>query len=395
MRSISIKARVLGVLALCLSLTALGLIGMEESSYRRNVGTVARQSVSAAQTAFENVKAAETAKLGATLTSLMGDRQMQELYARRDREGLLAYASPIYRDLKSKYGITNWHFMDLEPPMNIFLRLHDPTHYNEVFWHLTAVHAMEARDFATGMELGKFGFALRVVGPYRDAAGRIAGYMEVAEDIANFTGGMKGQTGDDYCLVARKSLLDKDKYAVSMERKKVRNNWDDQPDVVVLGATGDIPELAAYSGDVSAVPAGGQFLQKSEVRGQVFVRGVFPLKDVSGQTIGGVFVRHEVTDLYRNLAAARNRALAAIVGLTLVLSLSLTLLLQRLVFSRLDRTIALATRVVGGEFDTRIVPVSDDEVGRLETLLEGFRNVFVNTVKEFEERLDEDRRNAA
>jgi len=45
----------------------------------------------------------------------------------------------------------------------------------------------------------------------------------------------------------------------------------------------------------------------------------------------------------------------------------------------------VATRVVGGEFETQIVPSTMDEVGQLEALLEQFRAVFVNVVHELED----------
>lgn len=395
MKSLSIKTKVIGVLAACLAVAAVALIGLENSAYRKNVEAIGERTVAGAQTTYRNIEASETSKLGCALTSLMNDERMLELYLKRDREGLLAYATPLYQDLKSRYAVTNWHFMDVEPQMWIFLRLHDPGKYDEVFWHQTAVNAINTQDYATGMELGKFGFALRVVSPYRDKTKKVVGYMEVAEDISRFAANMKAETGDEYSLVAKKELLDRAKYATSMERKKIRNNWDDQKNVVALGATSEDQSLAVYDEDLASLPETGRFLGCQNEGGRVYVRGVFPLKDVTNKTLGGVFVRHDITALYQDMKSAQTAAIVAIVCLMVILSTVLTIVLRQLVFARLEKTMAVATRVAGGDFESRIEPTSDDEVGRLEGLLEGFRNLFVNTVRDYEQQLEEARKKAA
>jgi len=55
-------------------------------------------------------------------------------------------------------------------------------------------------------------------------------------------------------------------------------------------------------------------------------------------------------------------------------------LLSALVFRRLERIIKVATRVVGGDYDSEIRVSSDDEVGQFEQLFEQFRQVFVNVL---------------
>ena len=64
-------------------------------------------------------------------------------------------------------------------------------------------------------------------------------------------------------------------------------------------------------------------------------------------------------------------------------------LLNRLVFRRLEHIIVVATRVVGGDYETEIRADSDDEVGQFEQLFEQFRRVFVDLlahVPEFQEK---------
>ncbi|MEI9937597.1 MAG: cache domain-containing protein [Pseudomonadota bacterium] len=388
MRSLSITFKVFGALTVCIAAAAAGFVWLTERSYEANVQSVANQALATAQRTFRNVQASETSKLGATLTSLMADDRMRELYVQRDRAGLLDYAQPVYAKLKSRYAVTNWHFMDVEPEMFVFLRLHDPANHSEVFSHQTALDAIHSRSMASGMELGKFGFALRVVSPYKDKRGALVGYMEVAEDIARFAATMKAQTGDDYALVANKALLDRSSYETSMVRRHERNAWSDLEAGLVLGATSSKPELVRFDGgNLANVAASGQFLEQRHEADQVWVRGAFPLVDVRNTTIGAVFVQHEITTLHRELLSARNSALMTIGLLLVLLTVTMAIILRKLVFLRIERTMAAATRVVGGDFESPIVTTSEDEVGRLEMLLESFRKVFVSTVTDYERLL--------
>ncbi|HEY5284283.1 MAG TPA: hypothetical protein VIM14_15940, partial [Polyangia bacterium] len=106
----------------------------------------------------------------------------------------------------------------------------------------------------------------------------------------------------------------------------------------------------------------------------------FPIYDAVGTPIGGIFLRHDITALYQGMHRVQTNAIVAIALLMVLLSVAMAVMLNRLVFLRLKRTMEVATRVVGGEFSKQIVPVSDDEVGKLELLFEQFRGIFVGVV---------------
>jgi len=77
------------------------------------------------------------------------------------------------------------------------------------------------------------------------------------------------------------------------------------------------------------------------------------------------------------------------------LSLVIGIVLNRLVFVRLNRTMDIVTRVVGGEFSKQIVPTAADEVGRLEELFEQFRAIFVSVVDDLSRARDEEGKKSA
>jgi len=69
-----------------------------------------------------------------------------------------------------------------------------------------------------------------------------------------------------------------------------------------------------------------------------------------------------------------------------LLSLITVVVLQRLIFARLARIIAAATRLAGGAFEEPLAVSGDDEVGHIERLFEQLRVLFTNTVRELESK---------
>jgi HAMP domain-containing protein len=139
-----------------------------------------------------------------------------------------------------------------------------------------------------------------------------------------------------------------------------------------------------YDKTIQGVPATGEQLGLVTKDAIMFARAVLPLDDASGERVGGVFILTDVTEMYGSAVETRNRALVFIVALNLVVGAGLWLLFQLLIVRRLDRLIQVATRVVGGEYQTRIECTSKGEIGRFEKLFDQFREVFVSVVAEVE-----------
>lgn len=372
---------VLTAMAVSLVVVFAGL----RSLYEGNRDRVVAQAMSAAQAGIATIEAGEVRALGATLLALSGDDALRAAFAARDRAALLAHAAPTFAALAKTHNITHFYF--IEPDGTCFLRVHKPEQFGDLIDRATFVRARKTGAMAAGKELGKTGYALRVVEPYRGADGALIGYVELGEEIERYAGLLAGQTGDDVALVATKQRLDRAAYAAVQAAQKRRDNWDDHPDVVVLAASHQVTELARFDLDLPTVPDTGMLLGVVSDGDRTLVRGVVPLVDAAGHKSGGLFVRRDVTAIVAGLAGARLRAAGLFVTLAAVISIIAVVALQRLVFARLQRLSDTMMRVVGGDFERPIPAGPHDELGEIEGFLEQLRRVLVDTAREAERRV--------
>ncbi len=125
----------------------------------------------------EMEKALATAATGAR--TVAANPQIQELFARRDREGLLRVCLPIYEKVKED-GISQFQFHT--PDLRSFLRLHMPEKFgDDLSSRKTLVEASRGRE-VIGLEEGKSGFGFRAVIPVT-YQGRQIGTVEYGSEF--------------------------------------------------------------------------------------------------------------------------------------------------------------------------------------------------------------------
>jgi len=267
-----------------------------------------------------------------------------------------------------------------EPDMTVFLRLHNPPKFGDHLNRFMDKEVARTHAMVSGNELAKAGFAVRILRPFYDSQGAVTGYVEFGEELGQFIHTMKNQTGNDYGLLLNKKYVDRQFWADSSAVWKRRDNWDDNASFVVADKTTASDSIIRFDGDLAAVPDQGKVLERFQERNSVFVRGIFPIRDAAGNTVGAMFVVRDISGFY--LAMRRTTIVLAILtvaALTLGILLVLALL-TRLVFRRLEHIVVVATRVVGGDYESEIQVRSDDEVGQFEQLFEQFRRVFVDVL---------------
>jgi HAMP domain-containing protein len=383
-----IRTKVLAALAACLVVGVGGILALMYYSFVRNSRALAAESVTGAQKLFTILETREISKMTAVSETLLMDPQVRDAFAAKDRSRLIELTAPLYPKLKRE-GITNWMFHTPEPDMAVFLRLHNTPKFGDHLNRFMDKEAVRIHAMVVGNELAKAGFAVRILRPAYNAQGGLAGYVEFGEEIGQFIHAMKRQTGDDYGLLLSKKFVDRQFWADSSAVWQRRDNWDDNPNFVVADKTTDTDSIMQFPGELAAVPGQGKVLEWFHEGDSVFVRGIFPIHDAAGNTVGAMFVVRDISGFYLAMRRTRNiLVLVTVVALALGIVLVLTLL-NRLVFRRLEHIIVVATRVVGGDYESEIRVESDDEVGQFEQLFEQFRRVFVDLlahVPEFQEK---------
>jgi len=358
----SIRTKVLAAMAACLIVGVTGTLLLLRYSFARNSQALATESVHGAQRLFGILEARETSKMVAVTEALATNPEVGAALAARDRSRLLSLTAPLYLQLKAE-GITNWMFHTAEPDMSVFLRLHNPAKFGDQLNRFMDKEVSRTHATVAGNELAKAGFAVRTIRPVYDSAGHVTGYIEFGEEIGRFIHEMKTQTGDDYGLLLNKKFIDQKFWADTSASLHRRDDWNDHPTFVVADSTSASDRIIQFDGDLSAVGGNGEVLERFDSGDSVF-------------DISGVYVSMRNTQ----------RTLVALSVIGLVFGCGLVMLmLTRLVFSRLQHIIRVATRVVGGDFETEIQVETDDEIGQFEQLFDQFRRVFVNVLSEMSE----------
>jgi hypothetical protein len=390
----SIKQKLIVAIAACMLVLAGVTAVLVGVASERAVRFAAEQAVAAAGAGLGAMEQADVEKLDATLRALAAHPGLVEAFRAGDRARFLAVATPIFEELRRTRGITHLYVHGVD--RTNFVRVHRPELFGDRVERPTLATAVATGAMGAGKELGATAFALRVVEPWV-AGGQTIGYLELGEEVGNFLSRLKGQTGDDYALLvakrdaAGKALLEHEAWATMKAQQRRTDDWDAFPDFVVVDDTvSDPADLAGAR--VGAVRPGGQILGEV-VRGErTLVRGLVPVRDATGAEVGSVVVLHDITQLHESMLRARSGILITLVAVAILMALIMLGLVQRLVFTRLDRMTStmedLGARLAGGEYDVgRLVPSGPkDEIGRFEEFFGNFLVVIGGLVKELTAR---------
>jgi len=385
--SLSIRAKL--VLAIVLTLGASGVASafLVRELYLRSARAAAEEALRTAAAAYEQLEKNDVEKLATALDVAVHHPGLRDAFLARDREKLQSLTLPIHQTLKTEHGIGHWNYIEAET-RKMFLRPHLPNKFGDVIERPSLLKAMSRLETSAGKELGKSEFALRVGRPFF-ADGKLIGYVELGEGITHFLGKMKAQTGNDFAMFIHKKLLDQSEWART--RGNERNNWNDFPDVVVVNST--TPEAIV---DPTAVAANGdnegKVLAEQERGTSVFARGVFPVRDSGGTVVGGLVVRHDISSLFGGMRSGLFQALGFLVALALAAAGLVYLLVDRLIFRRLQKMMAtmedLSVRLAGGDYSVAgaSADARDDEIGRFETFFGEFLGLVGNTLRGLADR---------
>lgn len=361
----SIRVKILsGILVLEILITAC-YAGVFYYFARESMALNAQKMVEQTQGVFDLLLENDSKMLGAALDSFATNSSVSQIYAdHQDRQKLLASVQDIYRNNKTRYGIT--HFYVIDENGTCYLRAHDPEKFGDTITRVTFQQARAARKAVSGIELGKTAFALRRVTPYIHN-GIPVGYLEFGEEIDHFDRLMKERTGVDVTVLVDKSFLNEGDYRKILKAENKPDNWDALRDYAMVSSTLDDPARVASPAleqQVRPVKA-ATYLGTVPYGSSTLAKGAFPLKDAAGKQVGVVLALKDVTDQIH----AERSALLALILITVVI----------LVFSFIAALIYLRAQIIGplvllvkqaneismGNVEEKLETQREDEIGLL------------------------------
>lgn len=389
--SIRVKMLIGIVVVFILGIASLGFF--LQQSYTTRVTAAADSALDTASSAFAHLQTAEANKLSSTLIGLESNSAFRDPFLAGNREGLNAAAQPVFAGLKAQHRITHWYFESLPDSSTVFLRVHRPEQFGDKLERKTYVAASKGETQSAGLELGKTAVALRVVRPYYGADGKLIGYMELGQEIDSFLGDIKGQTGDEVGLLLAKENMDASGWADVAKKNGNENTWDDLEEFVLAGSTSEgLSEAIGQTEDLKSVGAQGKVLGVSEEGGATETRVAFPINDAAGEPIGLMVVEHDITAVVAEIAATRVRMMGAIIATMIVVLGVVIVLMNTLVFGRLNHMIAdmetISTRVAGGDYDVSYTPTgANDEIGKFESFYAEFITLVGGALKQLSDAM--------
>ncbi|HZY05750.1 MAG TPA: cache domain-containing protein [Anaeromyxobacteraceae bacterium] len=369
----SIRVKLLGgVLAVEVLLAAIFAVILTVS-FRQRLGAEALRSVQRSQGVYDLILKGDTKMLSTALAGFLTNGNASQIYAEHnDRQRLLSAVQDLYVSNRARHGITHFYFIDKEG--TCYLRVHKPEQFGDTIARETFLRARATGATASGIELGKTAFALRVVTPYlRD--GRVLGFVEMGEEIDHFDTLVKQETGVDVAVLVDKRFLKEADYRGVRRAAGQPDDWDDLPDYALVSSTVRDHKLVAES----LPPAAARLVEEPEYLGTVtsgqhrLAKGAFPLRDSARNQVGVVLVLTDVTEqVNAERMALVTLALVALVTLLLTFGAAAWFLRSQII----GPLVALSEQAIEismGNVDKKLETARTDEIGQLINSFERMR----------------------
>ncbi len=293
-----IRARILIPLVVALVL----LLGASLMSVfwlqRTQVYEAVRRALTSAQQLFQLELRKDSDLLTNSIFFLERDQRLQQAWMSKDRDKLLSLTEPLFADLRTKFRITHFYFINTDG--NCFLRVHKPQSYGDYLDRITIKEAMANGKLSGGIELGPFGtFALRIVHPWT-INGKIVGYIELGQEIEHITEELSNTLGVDVLVAVKKHYLERDKWEQGLQMLGRTGHWDELEDVVIVDRAGSEWSSTVFESIRSSMNSADIFCS-SPTGEHAYGVGSAPLTDAGNRNVAQLFVYKSLEAEYASL----------------------------------------------------------------------------------------------
>ncbi|HTF99873.1 MAG TPA: cache domain-containing protein [Nitrospirota bacterium] len=365
----SIKVKIIRIILISEILLTLVFIALYLYSFQGNLRLHSLRTISNINGMYTTILKNDVKMLSAALDTFSNNEDYKLLFQKRDRIKLYEAGKNLFIHNRDSYGITNFLFITEEG--RCFLRMHQPQLADDLLKRSTVEQARATGKTASGLALGKMGFALRVAAPYT-YKGSLIGYLEFGEEINHLDRIVKEEIGSDVMVLVNKGLFNEQDYRTARKNLSQSDNWDDlNKHVLVSDTLGDRQFFISKiynEHDVSAVGAGEgghSYLGMVTRGGRIFIRGAFPISNTGGNTIGVVMVLNDVTALIKQASVTVLSLILAAVALFAVSLWATYGFLNREIIQPLVDLSQQAVKVSMGKVDSKLESARGDEIGLL------------------------------
>ncbi|MCK4997566.1 HAMP domain-containing protein [Candidatus Pacearchaeota archaeon] len=370
------------IVILCIILFEIILIGFLLVYYQnQSIGRQFSGAMLETEESFADLEVASIGLLSATLETMSNDESIKDIYIEKDREKLFNYLQPLFSELKNRYQVTHFYF--IEPNGSTFLRLHNKNVFGDEVKSDIFLEAKETNLISSGIELGKTAYAIRVVMPYYDGDDLI-GYIELAQEIDSFFEIMKRRKGDEFLMVVEKSSLNEEDWIGVRGIKGLRNNWDDFDEHVIVSTTTEKIFPCFSTEGIDSLRKKSSLLKISKIEDEFFACGGFALIDITNEKPEVVFSLINATEDRTLMFNMR-----IIIVLILVLVFSIFVRVGFYVSRKISKPIAelniVAQELQKKNFKVRADINTDDELQQLGETLNDAARVLDSMDKEYKQ----------
>jgi hypothetical protein len=242
-----------------------------------------------------------SASLHALLDGLVESPGLVAALANGDAAAVEHRVAPVFAHLRDQHGLSHLYFS--RPDRTPLVRFDGSGKSGQVVDRLTLFDTAESAGRSDGLDLNAFGVVtLRVTVPWRDAEGKLVGFVEAGRDVAPMIDAVHRVMGLDILLLVKKDMLDRDRWDEGERQSGGQGDWDELANFVSVART--MPTIPtpiglmledgkpAMNGEITIVGVGKRSVAMS----------VRPLVDLEKKPIGDVVLIRDVTDTSRSMA---------------------------------------------------------------------------------------------
>ena len=290
--TINLKARILIPLMISTTLVLSAIVIGVYQEEKQHITNEFQQHTNSLQDYYQYSLEENTHTLEATLSVLINDNSLKQIFKSKNRQVLLEKTRPIFEQLRSEHNITHFYFHDINS-IN-FLRVHQPERYGDQIDRFTMVNAKQNQTFSNGIELGPLGtFTLRSVAPVYDGD-KLLGYIELGEEIDHIIKKMHHIFNIELVMIIQKQYLNQDKWNVGMEMLNRKISWDQFDTSVLVSQTIALPDalISLLQQPLSQFPVSTvDFTYQKALYKTQFV----PLIDAGKRSVGHIILLSDVS----------------------------------------------------------------------------------------------------